>query len=322
MLSFSSTATASSDVGSYAVNGSGLIVIGSNYTLAQAPTNATALTVNPAILTYIADPVNRTYGNTNPTFGGTVTGFVNGESQTSATTGALSFTSPATATSDVGSYAVDGSGLSANAGNYTFQQAATNGTALTINPAVLTAVLTGTVKKVYDGTIDATLSGVNYALTGVIGSDEVALNDPPSGSYASMSIGSNIPVSVSGLSLTGSKAGNYRLANSTITADIGTITAPVPPVPLSLLPVLSLLPQPMPGGNAIILTGGNDLAPLPFILSIEDNYGWIIEGETLSFSTGLPVFISAEQTLWDTGKGRHISMQLALPSVIEFGGIR
>jgi MBG domain-containing protein len=54
--------------------------------LQQAAGNATALTVDPALLTYTANAANRTYGSSNPAFSGTVTGFVNGETQASAIT--------------------------------------------------------------------------------------------------------------------------------------------------------------------------------------------------------------------------------------------
>ena len=57
---------------------------------------------------------------------------VNGDTLATAATGTLSFTSPATAASNVGSYAITGSGLTANNGNYVFVQAAGNATALAL----------------------------------------------------------------------------------------------------------------------------------------------------------------------------------------------
>src|ERR1019366_1641256 len=102
-LAFTSAATAASAVGSYAVDGAGLSA--SNYIFAQAAGNSTALTINPATLNYTATSASRLYGAANPTFTGTVTGFVNGDTQTSATTGTLTFTSPASVASGVGSYA-------------------------------------------------------------------------------------------------------------------------------------------------------------------------------------------------------------------------
>ena len=80
-------------------------------------------------LTYTANPVSRSYGAANPAFTGTVTGFIGSDTQANSTTGTLTFTSTATSSSNVGSYAINGSGLTANNGNYSFVQAAGNTTA-------------------------------------------------------------------------------------------------------------------------------------------------------------------------------------------------
>jgi hypothetical protein len=119
-------------VGSYAITGSGLAATNSNYVFAQGAGNATALKINPAILTYVADSASRSFGVVNPSFTGTVTGFVNDETLASATTGTLTFTSAATISTVPGSYAINGAGLAANNGNYLFVQAAGNLSALTI----------------------------------------------------------------------------------------------------------------------------------------------------------------------------------------------
>ncbi|MGA3182198.1 MAG: Ig-like domain repeat protein, partial [Verrucomicrobiota bacterium] len=97
---------------------------------AASTSSALSQAVNQAVLTYVANPVRRFIDVANPTFSGTVTGFVNGETQSSATTGTLVFSTTATVSSPIGSYPIDGSGLSAN--NYSFAQAAGNATALTI----------------------------------------------------------------------------------------------------------------------------------------------------------------------------------------------
>lgn len=97
--------------------------------------------IDPAVLRYIANPTSRLYGDANPLFGGTVTGFVNGDTLESATTGTLAFDSFAGATSDAGVYSIYGSGLSANHGNYIFEQAATNFSALTVDRAPLTVTI-------------------------------------------------------------------------------------------------------------------------------------------------------------------------------------
>ena len=81
----------------------------------------------------MANPSTQYDGVAFPTFTGTVTGFVNNQSLATATAGTPQFTTTATPSSPPGSYAIDGSGLTADHGNYVFVQAAGNATALTLN---------------------------------------------------------------------------------------------------------------------------------------------------------------------------------------------
>lgn len=114
----------------------------SNYnslTLANLTGSNNVAIINPAILTYTADEASRILGAANPTFTGTVTGFVSGEQAANATTGTMKFTSPANNLTPVGSYAIDGSGLVANFGNYIFAQANNNATALTVTAPPIVA---------------------------------------------------------------------------------------------------------------------------------------------------------------------------------------
>jgi hypothetical protein len=193
-LKFKTTATGSSNVGSYAINGSGLTVKNANYLslIGQDAGNATALTVVPAQLTYKANNASRTYGAADPVFTGTVTGFVLGQNKASATTGTLAFISSADINSNVGSYAINGSGLTANNGNYYFVQAAGNATALTINPATLTYVANkasrayGTPNPVFTGTVTGFVLGqdMNSATTGALQFTSPATTTSNPGKYA------------------------------------------------------------------------------------------------------------------------------------------
>ncbi|MCH7346019.1 hypothetical protein LZ017_21880, partial [Pelomonas sp. CA6] len=98
-LAFATPATTASNVGSYAINGSGLTANNGNYVFAQAAGNTSALSITPATLTVTANSASRLYGAANPSLGGTVTGFVNGDTLANATTGTLAFATPAIATS-------------------------------------------------------------------------------------------------------------------------------------------------------------------------------------------------------------------------------
>lgn len=69
------------------------------------------LTINPALLTVTADAQSGSYGAANPALTGSVTGFVAGDTLSTATTGPLALTTSATASSPAGAYAIVGSGL-------------------------------------------------------------------------------------------------------------------------------------------------------------------------------------------------------------------
>ena len=172
-----------------AVTGTTVLAAGS-YTLAAsfAPSNSTdyntvtdsaPITVSQATLTVAANSANRVYGTANPTFTGSVTGAVNGDTFTE------SFSTPATINSNAGSYAIvpsatgtdladysvtvqDGTLTIAQAGTTTSISASsasiTPGQSVTLSAQVISATTgtpTGSV-NFYDGTSllnTATLSG-------------------------------------------------------------------------------------------------------------------------------------------------------------------
>jgi MBG domain (YGX type)/Bacterial Ig-like domain (group 3)/FG-GAP-like repeat len=121
-------------------------------------TQTVTLLVNPAPLTVSANNAARVFGAANPTFTGTITGAVNGDSLTE------SFTSTATGNSPVGSYPIVPAISGAAQANYTIT--ATNGT-LTITQAGTTTsfalsndnlALTATVVSVTTGSPTGSVS--------------------------------------------------------------------------------------------------------------------------------------------------------------------
>ncbi len=92
--------------------------------------NVLAETITPATLTVTAADASRIYGQANPAFSATITGFVNGDTA-SVVSGNASLTTMATAGSAAGSYPITSAQGSLSAANYTFAFA--NGT-LTITP--------------------------------------------------------------------------------------------------------------------------------------------------------------------------------------------
>jgi filamentous hemagglutinin family protein len=234
-LGFTSPATAASGVGGYAINGGGLTA--ANYVFTQAAGNATALTITPATLTYTADAATRIYGSANPTFSGAVSGFVNGDTLTGATSGALDFTSPATTASGVGGYAINGGGLTA--ANYVFTQAAGNATALTITPATLVYTadaatrIYGSANPTFSGAVSGFVNGdtLTSATTGTLGFTSPATAASDVGGYA-----------INGGGLT---AANYVFTQAAGNATALTIT-PVPSPPPTPPPAPPEPPSPPP----------------------------------------------------------------------------
>ncbi|NVK84739.1 MAG: T9SS type A sorting domain-containing protein, partial [Cytophagia bacterium] len=123
----STTADATTGVGTYDISLSG--GVSANYSFT---TNKGTLTISKAVLTATADDKSKIYGESNPTFTITYTGFVNGDDATSITTEPTASTT-ADETTGVGTYDIDLTGGAAD--NYSFNL--TSGT-LTVNKATLT----------------------------------------------------------------------------------------------------------------------------------------------------------------------------------------
>jgi len=173
----------------------------------------------PMVTVTIADKT-KTYGAATPTLTAAITGGLAGDDPTGVYMGAPVLATAATTGSDVGNYAITGSlGTLVSDFNYGFQFV--SGT-LHIDPAVLTASLTGLVRKTYDGTATATLSAANFQLNGIVAGDSVTLSGP-NGAYDSKNAGTGKLVSVNGLTLLGSDKNNYVLASSSASAAIGVI---------------------------------------------------------------------------------------------------
>ena len=94
-----------------------------------------------------------------------------------------------------------------------------------ITAKALTAGLTGTVAKTYDGTTTAALAAGNYSLPGVLSADTVYLNNPTGGTYDTKDFGSGKLVTVTGLAISGASSANYSLPLTSASASIGVITA-------------------------------------------------------------------------------------------------
>ena len=107
------------------------------------------------------------------------------------------------------------------AGNYTLSQP--TGLSASISQAMLNLV---GVSRMYTAGTDAAGAGVTYTLGGVVNGDVVSLaTGGLSGTFADKNVGTGKSVSLTGMALTGSGAGNYAITSSVSNAAIGTITA-------------------------------------------------------------------------------------------------
>ena len=105
-----------------------------------------------------------------------------------------------------------------DAGKYTLTQPTTTAD---ITAKVLTVTGVTAENKTYDGNTSATLNTSLAALVGVVGDDNVVLEKGAAiGTFSDANVADGITVTVSGLSLSGTKALNYTLTQPTTTANI------------------------------------------------------------------------------------------------------
>ena len=159
-----------------------------NYTLANpAVTGNYSVSQASLTLTYTATPLTSIYGNTPSGLTGSASaaGLVNGD----VLSGSAGFATAATGTSNVGSYAITGSGLGASS-NYTLTitQSAGNATALMITPRGLT--ITANPQTRAFGAANPVLTYVLGAVTATTG---LVNGDTLSGSLATAATLASLP---------------------------------------------------------------------------------------------------------------------------------
>jgi hypothetical protein len=215
-LAFTTTATATSHVGGYTVTPGGLTA--TNYAITFV---SGTLTVTPAPLTVTADSLTRLYGQANPAFTYTFTGFVNGDT-VGVVNGSPALGTAAAAASPVGTYAITAAAGTLSDADYSFIPA--NGT-LTINKAHLTVTadnqsrLYGDPNPVLTATLTGFQNGETLATSGVTGSPALST------AATSLSTVGTYTISVSQGTLA---AGNYDFT----VFSPGTLT--VTPAPLTV----------------------------------------------------------------------------------------
>ena len=210
---FSSTADLTSPVGTYPIvaTPTGLPSVISNYTVIS---NSGSLTVTPAALSITAANASRLYGDPNPAFDGTITGVKNADNI------AASYTSPALATSLVGTFPIVPTHIDPTSKLANYAVTLNNGT-LTVNPAPLSVAaanasrLYGDPNPLFTGTITGTKNNDNITASYASTSDPTS----PVGTFAI------VPT----LADPTTKLGNYSVTSNAGTLTIGpaalTVTA-------------------------------------------------------------------------------------------------
>jgi hypothetical protein len=100
--------------------------------------------------------------------------------------------------------------------------------------------------KVYDGATTATLNVASAALVGVVSGDNVTLDtSAATGAFGDKSVGTGKTVTVSGLALSGTTAGNYTVIQPTGTASI---------TPVTLTPAIAAASRTYDGTTAATIT--------------------------------------------------------------------
>jgi hypothetical protein len=191
------------------VNGSGFTLTGSdagNYVLASASLTTTA-NVTARALTITANGVNKVYD-------GTTAGTVNlSDDRVSGDVFADSYASATFADKNVGTakpVTVTGISISGtDAGNYTFNTTASTTADITARGLAVTA--TG-INKVYDGTTVATVTLSDDRVAG-----DVFTTAYTAAAFSDKNAGTGKSVTVTGISISGTDAGNYTFNTSTTT---------------------------------------------------------------------------------------------------------
>ena len=192
-LTLTTTATNSSKVGSYVISGAGLLSANYDITVGTG-----ILAVTPAALTVKANDSTRSYGAANPTFSATYSGFVNNDT---AVTGTPTFTTTATAASNVGTFPITVSGVTSP--NYTVSYV--DGL-LTVKQVTAKGTVANST-KIYGAALPA--FSVNY--TGLINGDTAAMLPAPT--YTTTATAAS-KVGTYAVSAVGASAGNYLVTYS------------------------------------------------------------------------------------------------------------
>ena len=204
---------ASANVGTaITITASGYALSGSDagkYTLIQPTLSANIITA-PLTVSAIADQT-KVYGTTDPTLTHSITGFVNGDTEENLDT---KVNISRVAGENVGNYTITPYGAADS--NYAISFVTAD---FSITAASITVKGLAGVNKVYDGTTNATASGIPV-LSGAVSGDDLVLEGTPVFTFESAELATDIQITTTGFIITGTDSENYILIQPTLSADI------------------------------------------------------------------------------------------------------
>lgn len=189
-----------------------------NYTLSLVEVPNTTADITAKSLSITANSESKAYGEIDPVFTVLYDGFIDGENE--SVLGGTLFIDRELG-EDVGNYSISPSGLTST--NYSINFVNGN-LAITAKELTVEGLFTA-LDKDYDGTTDGAVATNNLVLNGIIGIDEVSLDNIVL-EFASSNVANNIIVSIASAELTGESANNYTLSltgEPTTTANITSI---------------------------------------------------------------------------------------------------
>ena len=189
-----------------------------NYTIANTATGQGAIAAKSITATF-AD-ISKTYdGTTNATAGsGTLVGVEDIDNGKVSVTANAVYADKNAGTGKTVNYT--GVALSGDeAGNYTIAETATGQGTINQKEAQVTF---NPITKVYDGTTDATPGAAT--IFGLINADKGNVGVTADAAYEDKNVGTGKRVAYTNIALTGTEAQNYRLTQTSVDADTGTIT--------------------------------------------------------------------------------------------------
>ncbi|MFG6430456.1 YDG domain-containing protein [Roseateles sp. LYH14W] len=254
------------------------------------------------------------YGTAGAVPGVNVAGFIDGDTQGSATTGALNFSTSSYTPSGAGfipagTYTVTLNGQGTFAADLGYQVNVTPGSSnFVVNPKAINVTGLSAAGKVYDGTTTAQVTGTGAIASGgatfndgkALSGDTVSLSGTGAGAFADRHAGTGKSVTLSGLTLGGADAGNYTISAGSVTADIT-------PKALDVSGLSVAASKAYDGNTAATPTGSGAL-----LASQTAGAGSTADGKPYSLDT---------VSLTGTATATYDSAQVLLASQVQFGGL-